>query len=379
MQAQEYQRHKEDMRTYKINLKVAKNDKNAVEPERPVMIHYYISDTTIEGLAEAFESNPRGLLITQDELAGLILGLNQYKGKQGNDREHILELFNCKPWKINRKLGCKIINSTGATIIGGIQTNILPRVFKSDAFQDGLLPRFLLLQLDDGSKKFTRQGVRKEDMANWNSLIVKCYEIPIDLDENEFVKPIILRLNDKAMDIWEGFYNDFYELRPFLTDRAKAFIPKLITYSLKFAGILHTVKMITEEKIICAKIDEEVISAAIKLTHFFAGQAVKIFKLYEPEQETFNEHAKRMINTLHTLRQEIKNGRLLLARIRETYNEGLSEKCQLESKSIASLLKSELTLQTRKGTDNDTFLIWEEEKIEELFRRVIRVIKEPES
>ncbi|MBU1345311.1 MAG: DUF3987 domain-containing protein, partial [Proteobacteria bacterium] len=122
LQGKAYQEYKEKGQEYERLLALAKKDK-LLFPEKPKLKQYLVSDFTIEALSEVFEGDSRGVIITADELAGLIWGLNQYKGK-GNDRQHILQLWNAHSWKIDRKTGVKFIPNTGASIIGGIQPRV---------------------------------------------------------------------------------------------------------------------------------------------------------------------------------------------------------------------------------------------------------------
>ena len=56
-------------------------------PEPPLPERLVVMDITVEGLAPILEQADRGLLMVQDELAGWVGGMNQYKGGKGNDRQ----------------------------------------------------------------------------------------------------------------------------------------------------------------------------------------------------------------------------------------------------------------------------------------------------
>jgi hypothetical protein len=108
---------------------------------------------------------------------------------------------------------------------------------------------------------------------------------------------------------------------------------------------------------------------AIKITNFFAGQIVKVLKLYRKSDSKFNEFQVRLIETLFELQHEVKNGKIHLARIREVLNQKMPLSAQLTSEKVSSIL-SGLGLKTEKSTGNLSFLIWEPQRIEQLFSRI---------
>lgn len=348
-------------------------------PHKPKLKHYYVSDCTVEGLAVVYEGDSRGIISHQDELAGLILGLNQYK-KGGNDRQHYLELYDCKAWKIDRATkDPKFIPNTGAAIIGGIQPKVMPKVFTEECFDDGFIPRFLLHLTESKPLIFSRQGITTATTEYWDSLINKCYELEITLGDDGCVKPLSLPLSETALDIWEAFYNNYGAKFPFLSERAKVFIPKLIGYyCLKFAGILWA---ISENRNI-SYITEEIIQQAIELTHFYAGQSIKALKLYGIEDDNLSEFHKRLLRVLHLLSGEVKGGLLPLSRISEGYNQGFSgqsglsglpTEIYLNNKKIGSMLRG-LGLKSKEGTGGVYFLLYEIELINTLFSKYKHII-----
>ncbi|MBT9169151.1 MAG: hypothetical protein DDT19_02505 [Syntrophomonadaceae bacterium] len=365
LQAEAYQIYQAELKKYELQLKKAKSEPGTEIPEKPRLKHFFVSDCTVEALANVFENDSRGVIIYQDEIAGLILGLNQYKGK-GNDRQHYLELFSCDSWKIDRKSGVKFIRNTGASIIGGIQPKVMPRVFNVDSFDDGLLPRFLLLNAENRPSKFSRQAITEDIISYWMDLLNWCYEIHLIQDESGFVKPKVLILSNEALNLWEHFYNDYGSKMPFLSDRARVFIPKLTAYySLKFAGVLHAIKAFNKGTITTSSvIDDETIHHAIELTHYFAGQAMRALKHYEGD--TLTEYQKRLVETLYHLQGEVKSGKLQLSRIVELFNSGLPEAIKHTPHKISKIL-SDFGLTTDKSSGNLSFLVWETEKIQKLF------------
>ncbi len=366
IQSEATQRYKQQIKEYKVALRNFKKDENiSEEPEEPILEQYYTSDATVEALAEVFENQPRGILSFQDELSSLIYGMNQYKGG-GNDKQHYLELFNCNSWKINRKSGARFIPNTGMAIIGGIQPEVIPLVFGNDSFRDGFIQRFIFVCPDIHPIKFNRNCLRQDDCKYWENLIQWCYSIPLVIGEDGFVKSEIIRLNEEALGIWELFYNECGQLLTVMPFKIQGFIPKLILYSLKFMGILHAIKKY-HNNAVPDLIDREITDNSIKLAKYFFGQIGKLLKLYE-KREARKEYHTRIIHAIHSLQNEIINGKLELQKILDKYNYLLPKSMYLTSEGLSSIMRNELGLNTKKSTGGYSFLIWEEQKLKKLFK-----------
>jgi hypothetical protein len=333
--------------------------------EPPTTTHLFVSDCTVESLSNVYDKNGRGVIIHTDEVARLILGLDQYRGK-GNDRQHYVELFNGGSWKIDRKSGTKYIKNTGAAIIGGIQPNRLPHIFDDKAFDDGLFPRFLLCRAENKARKFTRKGLDPETLSYWENLLDWCYAIPMEYDNDGFVRPMTLTLSSNALNAWEEYHNEHAERAPFLTVKQRIFMQKLTAYySLKLAGMLHMIWSFHRNNPQGNVIGIETVQEALSLTDFFAGQVTRVLKLYEGEW-LFNEHQRRLIKTLNDLKDTVTRGKLPLSAIKEHLNNRLPDGWKLSSEKIASVLRK-LGLHTEKSNHNFSYLTWEPEKIEKLF------------
>lgn len=373
-QAERHTVYEQAVREYERSIRAARKDSETEIPDKPQVEHYFLSDTTVEALAKAFESTPRGIILYQDELSGLIFGLNQYKGGKGNDRQHYLELWDCDSWKIDRKGESRYIRNTGASILGGIQPRIMPQVFSQDSFDDGLLPRFLFINAENKPLGFARQGIDDKYLTHWSTILKSCYSIPISLDDNGFVKPEIVRLAEEAIDAWAGFYNEMGQTRPFLSERARVFIPKLLHYGLKLAGILHILKDLRKEKEVNrvnrvnSFLKKSTIENAILLTRYFCGQAINILDLYNKEKP-LSSQATRLIRAIYGLQGEVQNGRLLFSKIVAAYNTNLPKKLQQTPQGIGGLINSELKLTTRNFEHNTVYLLWEEDKLKPFFYR----------
>lgn len=358
-QREAYKRWKDEC--FILKWKARKKEKNEEGlKEEPKLEQFYCEDFTIEALANVFEHNPRGLVIPQDELAGLVLGFNQYKIR-GNDLQYILTLWNAGPWKLDRAMrGTRYIPKTGAAIVGGIQTTILARTFKVEAIENGLLPRFMLLNVEAKARTYTEKDLG--NLIYWEGLIDYCYEIQ---DHHSLI------LSEEAELKYKDFYNYIEHHKLFLPNLLRPFVLKYELIVLRIAGMLHILYLQSRKKPISGntEISEETMHNAIKLANYFIYQAILTLKLYQPRGEKFNEEQKSLIKAIFRLEDKRTRDGLLLEALREKYNEMVPKKLQIgekSSKRLSALLKS-IGLETKPGLNNKTFLQWDEKRIRQLF------------
>ena len=134
----------------------------------------------------------------------------------------------------------------------------------------------------------------------------------------------------------------------------------MITYSLKFAGLIHVIQQIENKEDIGSSISGDTMEKAITLTRYYAGQAMKLVKIYS---EDMDSHAKRIITILNDLRDQVHNSRLPMKKIQEAYNHGLPEQFQIKSNKMLGTKLKYYGLKTKSGTGGLTDLVWDEEKI----------------
>lgn len=143
---------------------------------KPVPRQLLIDDSTVEALFVALANNPRGLLVTLDELSVLFAGLNQYKGGKGADRSHFLKLWTGSRVSINR-----VRNEFGEPLYIpfphlGITGNIPPvnlPMIAGPMGNDGMAERWVYTFPGWHKKlKASERGtVRDSEIAGWDDII----------------------------------------------------------------------------------------------------------------------------------------------------------------------------------------------------------------
>jgi hypothetical protein len=158
-----------DYNMYKLKLADWQCDYDAATPQerkamlatRPKAQHRLISNSTTEAIFQACEQAypARSVTMGVDELAGLIKGMNQYKGGEGSDRANMLEAYNGKFYKVARKGGDTMVPCFALTIAGGIQPERAKTVLMPGS-EDGMMARFLSIVLTDANRLPTNEDLQ---------------------------------------------------------------------------------------------------------------------------------------------------------------------------------------------------------------------------
>src|SRR5262249_56889084 len=101
-----------------------------------------VKDVTRESLILILQDNPRGVLCDPDEASGWVASFNEYKGKNGSDRQFWLSVWSCNAVAVDRK--------------GGRESHYVPHPF---APMMGGLPPSLLARLPHEHRRVTRLRV----------------------------------------------------------------------------------------------------------------------------------------------------------------------------------------------------------------------------
>lgn len=250
--------------------------------------------------------------------------------------------------------------------MGGIQPEILPDVFKAKDFANGLLPRFMPLCLGNAPIKFSKQGLAQSEEKYWDEIVRGCYNIPLKTGRDGYVNPLLMRFDDEALNVFSEYHDWINDLAKHLSKKMGAYVPKLITYQLKYSAILHCLRAVETGQTISNRISRDTVEKAILLTGFFAGQVAKMIDLYESWKPRLNEHEQQLIRTLFELRPEVQGGWLALQRITAVFNFQTPQELRFTERKISARLKK-LGLETRPGAHNLRGLVWEEKKLQQLF------------
>jgi Protein of unknown function (DUF3987) len=175
----------------------------ADEPEALTPARMVTSDSTREALAALFKSNPRGLILVRDELAGFIADFDKYGG--GGEAAFYLSRFNGQALTIDRKRdGHVTVPRALLSIFGGIQPEPLRELLFKRA-DDGFVSRFLFAFPDPVRR--ARPAVR----ADMDTLKVALRRLRhLAFAEGEDGRPVakVTPLSREAAVVFEGWWQE---------------------------------------------------------------------------------------------------------------------------------------------------------------------------
>ncbi|HEX3915543.1 MAG TPA: DUF3987 domain-containing protein [Steroidobacteraceae bacterium] len=141
------------------------------EADRPPQPRLFVSDTTIEKLADVLVENPGGMFVWNDELGSIIGSHDQYKsGGGGRDRYEWMRLFDGGPHQVERvKRGSFFIPNWGASILSATTPHGLAK-FSKKLDEDGLLQRFIVASVGQRTAPIDTIDP-KEDRDRYHALL----------------------------------------------------------------------------------------------------------------------------------------------------------------------------------------------------------------
>jgi DNA polymerase-1 len=267
---------------------------------RPAPKRCLVSDVTTESLGTILGDNERGLVMVKDELAGLVTGMNQYKGGKGNDRQVYLALWAGDAVLIDRKSdksrqGAPLyVLDPFTAIIGSIQPDVLGRL-RGEPIRgilppnDGFLDRWLF-DYPGGVKAVGEQWreVSEDALNAWQKVVEKLLELkmidkPAD-KPGERQRPFYVHLTPCGRQAWERFTHAHAE-----EINADDFPPhlagpwaKLKGYGGRLALIVHFLRWACGE-VAGEDVDGESMDRAAKLVTYFKAHARKVYVVMDAD------------------------------------------------------------------------------------------------
>ncbi|NJL26396.1 MAG: DUF3987 domain-containing protein [Thermoanaerobaculia bacterium] len=286
---------------------------------------YIINDPTVEKLGALLTTNPWGLLLERDELAGWLRSLE--RDDRRGDREFFLEAWNgTNAYTVDRiGRGTVHIPALCLSIIGGIQPTKLSR-FVAEAVEggyaaDGLLQRFQLL-------------VWPEDQGEWRLIdrqpdfgareqVLDLFRNLSELDGPGEGEPIPARRF--APDAQELFYDWLTELEHRLHSEEMRGTPAFESHLAKYRSLMPSLALLfhlVDEGLTPTSVSLRAAQCAADWCEFLEAHARKI---YAPELRTDRVAA-------HALAEKVRQGVITSGMtLRDLYTAGWARLKTLES------------------------------------------------
>jgi hypothetical protein len=180
-------------------------------PDEPSMKRTVVEDTTVEALQSVLAANPRGVLVTRDELAGWARSMDQYKSGKGADRQFWLGVWSNQSVAVDRKGNAEptILEKPWLSVVGSIQPNVLPDL--ASGREDGLLDRFLFAYPEPQRTRLSDDHISPEASGQVEHLYGKLASLEMREDEDGEAIPGVIPLSVDAWEVFKEVANDLQD------------------------------------------------------------------------------------------------------------------------------------------------------------------------
>lgn len=275
--------HAQAMARY-LEDKASANGADKSPPPKPVLRRVLVSDTTIEKLGQILSQNPRGLLLSRDELSAWFGSFHRYKQAGASDLPAWLELHRAGYLLIDRKTGepqTLHVPRASVSIVGSIQPAVLRRCLTVEARESGLAARFLLAMPPKPSMVWRETEISAETEEKYERLFDKLFALGFQDDGG----PFVLRLVAEAKEKWIAFFNVWGKrIRAAEGDRA-ALLSKLQGAAARLTLIHHVVTHAAADMDDNRPISAASVDAGVELVYWFADEAERIYSILAESDE----------------------------------------------------------------------------------------------
>jgi hypothetical protein len=243
----------------------------------------YVSDVTVEKLAEMLSDNGRGLTMIWDEMAGWLTGFNQYKGGgKGNDRAHYLSMWDGRPVKVDRKAKDStpvFVPRPRLSVVGGIQPEVLDELRAGPS--DGMFDRMLFVYpADPGLAVETFAEVDDAPCQAWEAALRTLWAKemkPKTAADPE--RPWIVPLNEDARPMWQGWTRELAEMAQRRADQPffRPLAAKISGYAARLALVVHLLREAYGEAP-ANGVGPDDLHRGIALATYFMGHAERVYR-----------------------------------------------------------------------------------------------------
>jgi hypothetical protein len=262
----------------------------ATDPGKYIPPKLYVSDGTIERLAELLQARPQGILFLRDELSGLFTNMSRYTA--GQDNEFWLEAWNGDSFNVERMARTARVAHLLIGIVGGMQPDKLVKSFEGD--HDGMYARNLYSWPSETWCELTDEaGELEPDIQNIIARVNKLAEVTA---EGALVIRDI-RLSFEARAEFAQFRQMTFQGKDAFEGREREWWAKMTAHVLRLAGTLAYLPWAMEGGPEPGVINKDAMSSAIALTHgyFWPHARACLRQIGLTERHT---HARRVLRWL---------------------------------------------------------------------------------
>lgn len=262
----------------------------ADKPTRPPFRHLYATNCTTEAMAAMLNESPKGMLMYQDEITSWVLGMNQYKGGKGNDRQFWLSAWSGQKTKVDRKsqieAGPLIIQHPFVNVLGGIPPDMLEELCDDKSRQDGFFHR-ILFTTPGGHPWAEEIGIAPSEETEhaWHQAITSLLAKEMTTNTDGEAVPAIMRADKHAVMVQNEWYRSHARERnaPDFPLSLAGPWSKMRSYFFRLSVVVHMLRHVcdgVEERIV----DETSMIRAAALVEYFKTHTRRVYGLLQTDR-----------------------------------------------------------------------------------------------
>jgi hypothetical protein len=269
--------NRQEREVYKNNLaewQDKKTKNRGRKPEAKPILTCVMDDLTLATLADAIQTNPRGVLVRKDELSHWFASLDQFHNAKGADVSRWLSLHTGVFFGLDRRTDERHyrIHQPRVCITGGIQPKVLKRALTEDFFERGLPARFLLAHPPFCQDKWSEATIPEDISDGVSDLFDELWLLQPDHDDHNQPSPKLLKLDPHAKTVFKSFYDECGAAAVEAGEHEEAAWCKLTGHAARLAVVGQLARDPQSQTV-----TGEIMHAACDLARWFGNEAVRIY------------------------------------------------------------------------------------------------------
>ena len=249
------------------------------EPQRPLCRRLMTDDATVEAVAQLLQENPRGLLLSRDELSGWLNGFDKYSSGRGADAPKWLEVHGGRALLVDRKTsGTTYVARASVSVTGGIQPGALARALGTAHIEDGLAARLLFAMPPKLPRQWTEDDVSDQADRVLDAVFEQLLMLEPDREDGDEI-PGTVDLAPPAKALFRSFVNDHGEQQSERTGAEAAAWSKLESYAGRLSLVIHMVRWAAGDAGNPDEIDEAAVRSAVAIVEWCGGEAERVYQV----------------------------------------------------------------------------------------------------
>ncbi|WP_338731954.1 DUF3987 domain-containing protein [Mangrovimonas cancribranchiae] len=253
-----------EYRNYKEKIKDI-TDETQPKPKRKRL---FSQETTIESLLWNHYQNKYSIGVYLDEISYFFDVMNNPKDTKGSQWRNMLLQGNTNGYiDVSRKTSESFrIEKSYPSVLGGIQHQLISKMFSNKNLESGLLDRFLFTVDLTKNSRLTKESMPTSVLAGYNQAITNIYQKRDAL--NDAGQEVCLDMVHEAKDKLYDYIQDKIDQQNNLESPLKEYLSKMRISIHKLVLLLHLIK-VSQEKDFYSQISLETLNLAIELNEFY--------------------------------------------------------------------------------------------------------------